>query len=186
MTYAPVTPLMRRQRHNLMRALLAVEERAHRQGWSADKARHAAFMVVECMLTESNLHNYGNPVSRESYRLADKTPWGTRYIGTDHDSVGLFQQRPGWGSVEHRMEPKKAAHAFLDAATRVGADDLFNHEPTREDIQRVQVSFDPSGWNYGYNMYRARALMRRYWSHDKRGLRTKRQVRIARNWKFPK
>lgn len=34
--------------------------------------------------------------------------------GSDHDSVGLFQQRPaaGWGSVEHLMDPVWSSRAF--------------------------------------------------------------------------
>lgn len=185
MALAAPTPLGRRQRRNLLRALLAVQERAHNQNWDPERAKHAAFMVVECVLTESNLHNYGNPVSSESYRLADKTSWGTRYIGSDHDSVGLFQQRESWGTTHDRMEPKLAAHKFLRRASEVGVDNR-NGLPTREDIQKVQVSFDPSGWNYGYNQLRARALVRRYWSHEHRGLKTRKQLKLAKTWSFPK
>jgi lysophospholipase L1-like esterase len=38
-------------------------------------------------------------------------------VGHDHDSVGLFQQRPsmGWGTVAELMDPAKSAGAFYDA-----------------------------------------------------------------------
>lgn len=40
-------------------------------------------------------------------------------IGSDHDSVGLFQQRPGWGTVAQRMDPFASASLFYDALVRI-------------------------------------------------------------------
>jgi hypothetical protein len=37
----------------------------------------------------------------------------------DRDSVGLFQQRAGWGSVAERMNPQKSAHLFYAALLKV-------------------------------------------------------------------
>src|SRR4051812_31544131 len=39
--------------------------------------------------------------------------------GTDHDSVGMFQQRPaaGWGSVEQLIDPVWSARAFYGGPT---------------------------------------------------------------------
>jgi hypothetical protein len=39
----------------------------------------------------------------------------------DHDSVGLFQQRPsqGWGTVAQLMDPVYAAGVFFDRLARV-------------------------------------------------------------------
>lgn len=41
-------------------------------------------------------------------------------IGSDHDSVGLFQQRNNgaWGTVADRMDPKRSAGLFFDAMLR--------------------------------------------------------------------
>jgi hypothetical protein len=39
----------------------------------------------------------------------------------DRDSVGLFQQRPSWGSFKDRMNPRKAAGKFYDEALKVDA-----------------------------------------------------------------
>lgn len=37
----------------------------------------------------------------------------------DRDSLGVFQQRAGWGSVATRLDPYKSANLFLDEALRV-------------------------------------------------------------------
>jgi hypothetical protein len=33
-------------------------------------------------------------------------------VGYDHDSVGLFQQRPNWGTVDQLMDPRESARRF--------------------------------------------------------------------------
>lgn len=187
-TMQPVTPLRLRQRQNYLNALLAVEERARRQNWDEWEAFHAGMMCSMGGLAESNFHNWGNYDDQESQRLADKRPavlGGGRYIGSDHDSLGTLQQRDSWGTTEERMTPRHAAHAFMDRATVLGVD-RRNGIPTREDIQRVQVSFDWTGWNYGVQRLRAQFLMRRYWDKKNKCIKGKRQHKVAANWSFPK
>ena len=60
----------------------------------------------------------------------------------DHDSQGLFQQRPssGWGSVEEITDPEYATSAFLKALKQV---DGWEQMPLTRAAQTVQVSAFP-------------------------------------------
>lgn len=172
-----------RQRQNIMRALSAVHERAVSHSWSPARAAHMAVMVVNCGLTESVWHVYGNVANGESQRLADRKGWGQRWIGSDHDSVGCFQQRvPMWGTTHDCMEPKIAAQKFMDRAAEVGADDVGND--VWHDIQSVQVSYDPSGGNYRVNTAWAHRIVRAMWDPHQRNLRGTWRRNQAKNWRF--
>jgi len=60
----------------------------------------------------------------------------------DHDSQGLFQQRPssGWGSVEEITDPEYASTAFFSALKNVPG---WQELPLTAAAQRVQVSAYP-------------------------------------------
>jgi hypothetical protein len=102
--------------------------------------KRAQAIAIATAMQESNLYNLGNPTYEVSLGLAD----GGR-VGWDHDSVGLFQQRPvsGWGSPENIMKPEYAAHSFLSRLVAV---------PGWEDMaltyaaQAVQVSAYPDAY----------------------------------------
>ena len=82
-------------------------------------------IAVATALQESNLHNLGH--------LGAKN---------DHDSLGLFQQRPtsGWGSPEQLTDPHYAATAFYKALVKV---DGYESMPLTKAAQKVQVSAFP-------------------------------------------
>jgi hypothetical protein len=63
----------------------------------------------------------------------------------DHDSVGLFQQRPsqGWGSEEQLSDPGFAAERFYQALRRV---DGWQEMRVTEAAQRVQRSAYPEAY----------------------------------------
>ena len=63
--------------------------------------------------------------------------------GNDHDSVGLFQQRPsmGWGTVEECMDPEYSARAFYRALKRVPG---WRGMPVTVAAQAVQNSAYPN------------------------------------------
>jgi murein DD-endopeptidase MepM/ murein hydrolase activator NlpD len=63
----------------------------------------------------------------------------------DHDSVGLFQQRPsqGWGSVAQLMDPVYAATKFYQALQRV---DGWQAMPLTKAAQAVQTSGYPDAY----------------------------------------
>ena len=71
-------------------------------------AKRAFVIAVACALQESNLLNLASTALPESFNYPNEGS------GSDHDSVGLFQQRPsaGWGTVKNLMTPDYAAKAF--------------------------------------------------------------------------
>jgi len=65
--------------------------------------------------------------------------------GSDHDSVGLFQQRPsqGWGSVGQLMDPGYAATTFLRSLVQVPG---WQRQPLWQAAQAVQRSADGTAY----------------------------------------
>ncbi|SCL17363.1 hypothetical protein [Micromonospora inyonensis] len=85
----------------------------------------AAVVAIATALQESKLENLGH--------LGDRN---------DHDSQGLFQQRPssGWGTVEQITDPEYATTAFLTGLKQV---DGWQDLPLTQAAQTVQVSAYP-------------------------------------------
>ncbi|MBX6355666.1 MAG: hypothetical protein IRZ05_07390 [Micromonosporaceae bacterium] len=99
----------------------------------------AAVIAVATAMQESNLRNLANTGLPESEQLPHD---GTGY---DHDSVGLFQQRPasGWGPVDQLMDPATSARKFLTALKDVpGWQDM----PVTVAAQTVQGSAFPDAY----------------------------------------
>ena len=73
-------------------------------------------------MQETKLHNYGDLGSEN-----------------DHDSLGLFQQRPssGWGSPQQIVDPSYAASAFYKALRSVPG---WQSMALTDAAQTVQVS----------------------------------------------
>ena len=82
----------------------AIIEQGKRQG-ANDTAIIIALMTV---LQESRLNMYANSNNPESLSLPHDT------VGSDHDSVGLFQQRDSWGSTADRMDATRSAQLFFE------------------------------------------------------------------------
>lgn len=84
-----------------------------------------AVIGVATSLQESKLYNLGH--------LGESN---------DHDSEGLFQQRPssGWGSPEQVTDPDYASKAFFNALKNVGG---WQELPLTAAAQTVQVSAFP-------------------------------------------
>ncbi|MEU9510961.1 hypothetical protein AB0D32_32320 [Micromonospora sp. NPDC048170] len=84
-----------------------------------------AVIGIATSLQESKLYNLG-------------------HLGTynDHDSQGLFQQRPstGWGSPDQITDPEYASQAFFEALKNVGG---WQNLPLTSAAQTVQVSAYP-------------------------------------------
>ncbi|WP_425412800.1 hypothetical protein [Micromonospora humi] len=101
--------------------------------------RRALVVAVATAMQESDLHNLASDVLPESF---DHPHQGS---GSDHDSVGLFQQRPssGWGTVAQLMRPAYAARAFFTALAEVpGWEDMS----VTGAAQAVQVSAFPDAY----------------------------------------
>ncbi|MET8361267.1 peptidase M23 [Micromonospora sp. NPDC005171] len=121
-----------------------------RAGEEMDVPRRALVIAVATAMQESNLYNYASGVLPESQNYPHQA------IGWDHDSVGLFQQRPstGWGAVRDLMKPEYATRQFLSALLTIpGWQDL----PLTVAAQSVQVS--AFGWLYAQHEWRANQVV---------------------------
>ena len=96
-------------------------------------------------MQESNLYNLASPV------VPDSLDFPHQGTGSDHDSVGLFQQRASgsWGTVEEIMTPKDSAWAFYKVLKSIDYQDMGLGEAA----QTVQVSAFP----YAYDKHEDRA-----------------------------
>ncbi|WP_051325981.1 hypothetical protein [Glycomyces tenuis] len=93
-------------------------------------------VALATAMQEAKLYNAANPAVPESY----EHDWEVEYA--DHDSVGLFQQRPsmGWGTVAELMDPATSADKFYGTLEGVsGWEDMS----IAGAAQAVQVSAFP-------------------------------------------
>lgn len=103
-------------------------------------------IALETALDESSLLVYANAHNPKSLRLPHDA------VGSDHASVGIFQQQPGdapgsvvnWGTTHDCMDPALSAGKFLRALQRHPWQQMSNWAAA----QAVQVSAYPSGSNY--------------------------------------
>ncbi|SCF36317.1 hypothetical protein GA0074695_6104 [Micromonospora viridifaciens] len=94
----------------------------------AGMPERAAVVSIATSLQESKLENLGH--------LGDRN---------DHDSLGLFQQRPssGWGTPEQITDPEYSTTAFLKGLKQV---DGWQDMPLTKAAQTVQVSAYPDAY----------------------------------------
>jgi hypothetical protein len=92
--------------------------------------RRAMVVAIATALQESELRNLANSNLPESM---DRPNQG---VGRDHDSVGLFQQRPNWGSVDELMNPKESARRFYDALVKIPGWEQMNVTYAAQSVQR--------------------------------------------------
>ncbi|KAB1153801.1 hypothetical protein F6X68_13730 [Micromonospora sp. AMSO12t] len=104
----------------------------------------AAVVSIATALQESKLENLGH--------LGDRN---------DHDSQGLFQQRPssGWGTVEQITDPEYSTMAFLKGLKQV---DGWQDMPLTKAAQTVQVSAYPD--HYAQWEQQAADLVTEHWN----------------------
>jgi len=138
----PVAGLSQKQMNNAQRIVAA--------GQKLGLPKRAYVIAVATALQESQLLNLGSTAIPESRRYA---PEGS---GSDHDSVGLFQQRPsaGWGSVKNLMTPSYSATAFYKALRSVPG---WQKMALTYAAQAVQVSAYPEA--YAKHEWRAKKVV---------------------------
>jgi hypothetical protein len=104
----------------------------------------AAVIAIGTSLQESKLENLGH--------LGD---------ANDHDSLGLFQQRPtsGWGTPEQITDPEYSTMAYLKGLKQV---DGWQDMPLTQAAQTVQVSAYPDA--YAQWETQAADLVAQYWN----------------------
>ncbi|MBM7494810.1 hypothetical protein JOD64_006032 [Micromonospora luteifusca] len=101
--------------------------------------RRALVVALSTAMQESNLYNLASAV------LPESAEYPNQGSGSDHDSVGLFQQRPssGWGTVAQLMRPSYAARAFYSALNEIpGWQDMS----VTAAAQAVQISAYPDAY----------------------------------------
>ncbi|MFJ8581886.1 M23 family metallopeptidase [Micromonospora sp. NPDC093277] len=94
-------------------------------------------IALATAMQESALRNLANSTVPASLALPHEG------VGSDHDSLGLFQQRPGWGSIQQRMTPSYAARKFYEKLLLVPN---WQQRPLTVVAQRVQVSAFPDAY----------------------------------------
>lgn len=110
----------------------------------AGMPERAAVISIATSLQESKLHNLGH--------LGD---------ANDHDSLGLFQQRPssGWGTPEQITNPEYATLAFEKGLKQI---DGWQDMPLTQAAQTVQVSAYPDA--YAQWEQQAADLVAQHWN----------------------
>ncbi|MEU3454137.1 M23 family metallopeptidase [Micromonospora sp. NPDC006766] len=94
-------------------------------------------IALATAMQESALRNLANSAVPASLALPHEG------VGSDHDSLGLFQQRPGWGSVQQRMTPSYTARKFYEKMLKVPN---WQQRPLTVVAQQVQVSAFPDAY----------------------------------------
>ena len=116
---------------------------------SSRGGQRAAMIAVMTGLTESGLRVLSNP----------NDPAGNLYpsqgVGYDHDSLGIFQQRPSWGTAAQRMDPVTSTGLLLD---RLLALPGWRSLPPWDAAQAVQVSAFADGSNYRAHLGEAKRI----------------------------
>ncbi|GAB3978021.1 hypothetical protein V1634_13160 [Plantactinospora veratri] len=108
-------------------------------GVKMDIPRRGLVVAIATAMQESNLYNLASGVLPESLNLPNQG------VGYDHDSVGLFQQRPssGWGTVADLMRPAYAAERFYAALLQIPG---WQEMSVTAAAQAVQISAFPDAY----------------------------------------
>ncbi|MDG4787353.1 hypothetical protein O7626_15670 [Micromonospora sp. WMMD1102] len=108
-------------------------------GVKMDIPRRGLVVAIATAMQESNLYNLASGALPESL---DHPNQG---VGYDHDSVGLFQQRPssGWGTVADLMRPAYAAEQFYAALLEIPG---WQQMSVAAAAQSVQISAFPDAY----------------------------------------
>ncbi|MBM7491347.1 murein DD-endopeptidase MepM/ murein hydrolase activator NlpD [Micromonospora luteifusca] len=94
-------------------------------------------IALATAMQESALRNLANSRVPESLALPHEG------VGADHDSLGLFQQRPGWGSIAERLTPAYTARKFYEKLVKVPS---WQRRPLSVVAQQVQISAYPDAY----------------------------------------
>ena len=132
--------------------------------WQIDNAK---FIIAVCAG-----HGFGIEATKITLITAIVESWLYNYEpAVDHDSGGLFQQRPsmGWGTYDEVRHKKKAIDAFLGLGAHASPPGLLQLAPDYREwepgaaAQAVQISAHPG--RYSEQLPAAQILWDRY-AHD--------------------
>ena len=101
--------------------------------------RQACLAAITTAITETALKNYANSGVSASFNY----PYDA--VGSDHDSVGLFQQRvSGYTNIAADMSPTGSTSQFLDRMINISGWQTMDVGTL---CQKVQVSAYPDRYN---------------------------------------
>ncbi|MGO4363331.1 C40 family peptidase [Terrabacter sp. RAF57] len=129
-----VSGLSPAQAQNARTIVAAAQQRAGRAG---------AYIALMVALAESDLRILSNPNDPAGAGIPSQG------VGYDHDSLGLFQQRPGWGSAAKRMDATESTHLFVDALLQLDGWQSMTPWYAAQMVQRSAFTGRPSGANGG-------------------------------------
>lgn len=130
----PVQGLSATQAQNARVIVATAEQRTGRAG---------AYIALIVALAESDLKILSNPNAPAGASLPSQG------VGYDHDSLGLFQQRPGWGSASQRMDAIESTELFVDALLHLTGWQSMTPWYAAQSVQRSAFTGRPSGANGG-------------------------------------
>ncbi|MGY4684453.1 C40 family peptidase [Micromonospora aurantiaca (nom. illeg.)] len=112
--------------------------------WSSDQVGNAAAIVA--VGAEMQVPRYGWEIAVAT-AMQESTLRNLGHLGADndHDSLGLFQQRPsqGWGTPEQILDPRYASRKFYERLLDV---DGWQTMPLAQAAQAVQRSAFPDAY----------------------------------------
>ncbi|MGW2625823.1 C40 family peptidase [Micromonospora taraxaci] len=112
--------------------------------WTSEQVGNAA--VIVSVGAELRVPPYGWEIAVAT-AMQESTLRNPGHLGADndHDSLGLFQQRPsqGWGTPEQILEPRYAARKFYERLIKV---DGWQTMPLTRAAQAVQRSAFPDAY----------------------------------------
>ncbi|MEU8220144.1 C40 family peptidase [Micromonospora taraxaci] len=112
--------------------------------WTSEQVGNAA--VIVSVGAELHVPPYGWEIAVAT-AMQESTLRNLGHLGADndHDSLGLFQQRPsqGWGTAKQILEPRYAARRFYERLVKV---DGWQSMPLTRAAQAVQRSAFPDAY----------------------------------------
>ncbi|WP_335986642.1 M23 family metallopeptidase [Glycomyces sp. MUSA5-2] len=109
-------------------------------GTAAGLPERGIVVALATAIQESSLRNLANDQA-----VPESLNYPHDDVGHDHDSIGVFQQRPsmGWGTVAQIMDPAYAAGKFYEKLLRV---EDWESLSIAEAAQAVQISKYPDAY----------------------------------------
>lgn len=87
-------------------------------------------VALATAMQESSLRNLANPNVPESLHIPNEG------MGHDHQSVGIMQQQPWWGTIRDLMNPGVAARKFYESLLKVGGWQQMAPTVAAQSVQR--------------------------------------------------
>jgi cell wall-associated NlpC family hydrolase len=105
-----------------------------------------ALIAVLVGYTESGLRILGNPA-------VDTNGLPTHGVGTNYDSIGIFQQRASWGNAAQRLDPVTSTVLFIARLKQVAKWEALPPWVAAQEVQRSAFDGHPRADNHYSDVY---------------------------------